>query len=235
LEQPTSRGLGQTDDVVREARDILSAFEASLPTHWDGRQAILELKDADYQWRQMEWIGWFFEFRACEALRERFGNHPGPTYGKTRFDFQLGNVWDFKAHSAGGSSWTIINDQEAVDFCIRDHGGLGVALAIGTAQYDDARGTFKAWHDTLKGGLSAFERERVGRGAPSRRRKTAFDLRRYLFLWLTRNLIDRGLTRGWIDEFQRDMRNAGGSPRRPKYKIDLDAIPTDAIMIDRSM
>ena len=227
--------MGQRDQVAREAEDILAAFEARIPSHWDGRRAILELKDADYQWRQMEWIGWFFEFRANEALRARFGHHPGPSYGNTRFDFRLGNVWDFKAHPAGGSSWTIVNDQEAVDLCISDHGGLGVALAIGTAQYDDVRGTFKAWHDALKGDTSDYERERVRRGAPSRRRKTAFDLRRYLFLWFTRNLIEQGPRRGWIDEFQTGMRNADGSPRRPKYQIDLDAVPADAIVIDRSL
>jgi hypothetical protein len=231
----TGSTLGQRDEVGREAEEILATLEARVPRHWDGREAILELQRADYQWRQMEWIGWFFEFRANMALRARFGNHPGPTYGNTRFDFRLRNVWDFKAHPIDNSSWTIINDQEAVDHCIRDHSGLGAVLAIGSAQYDDVRGTFKAWHDRLKGRISDYERERIQEGRPSRRRKTAFDLSRYLFVWLTGGVIQQGLSRGWIDEFQTGMRNADGSPRRAKYQMDLDAVPPDAIVINRNL
>ena len=31
--------------------------------------------------------------------------------------------------------------------------------------------------------------------------------------------------RYWIGKFQEGMRNADGSPRRPKYEINVEAIP----------
>lgn len=32
-----------------------------MPAVWNGRKAILEMRDADYpHWKQMEWIGFLF-------------------------------------------------------------------------------------------------------------------------------------------------------------------------------
>ncbi len=33
---------------------------ADLPTDWDGRIRILEMKAANFNWRQMEWVGILF-------------------------------------------------------------------------------------------------------------------------------------------------------------------------------
>ncbi len=35
---------------------------SDLPISWDGRSCVLELKEADYNWRQMEWWEFYFEF-----------------------------------------------------------------------------------------------------------------------------------------------------------------------------
>ena len=38
---------------------IAKLLLADLPTEWDGKQSILELKNANFNWRQMEWWGFF--------------------------------------------------------------------------------------------------------------------------------------------------------------------------------
>lgn len=53
-----------TDRIQDEGKRIKACLEADLPTKWEGKSAILELKSADYMWRQMEWIGWYLEYKA---------------------------------------------------------------------------------------------------------------------------------------------------------------------------
>src|SRR5690348_15858573 len=109
----------------------------------------------------MEWIGWYNEFKAKQLALALIGGRDGPRYGNTGFDLRLNYVWDFKVHPSGGRPWTILNDQEAIDLCINDGGAAGFVVTLGTAEYDDGIGTFKRWHDALKGELSRYERERV--------------------------------------------------------------------------
>ena len=41
-------------DVITEANEILKLLASTLPKKVDGREAILELKHIDYQWRQTD-------------------------------------------------------------------------------------------------------------------------------------------------------------------------------------
>ena len=45
----------------------------------DGKKCIQTLKKANYQWRQMEWIGWFIEYKIKELLFEYLGESDGPS------------------------------------------------------------------------------------------------------------------------------------------------------------
>ncbi|MHA1868470.1 MAG: hypothetical protein ACTSXD_10545 [Candidatus Heimdallarchaeaceae archaeon] len=96
-------------------------------------------------------------------------------------------------------------------------------IVEGEAIFDNTE-EFKAWHDNLKGKISKYEIERKKRGAPSRRRKTKFYIKEFNFLWLNDNLLSQGQSNGWIRYFQKGMRNADGSPRRPKYMIDCSNV-----------
>ncbi len=50
-----------------------------IPKKWDGRSSILEMKKADYpHWRQMEWIGFYFQF-LCEKDLSGLMEIPGPS------------------------------------------------------------------------------------------------------------------------------------------------------------
>ncbi len=212
-----------------EAIAIVRVLTTHVSTHWDGKICISEMYSVDYQWRQMGWIGWWFEWKASTVLREQLGGTAGPTYGNTTFDYQRNYVWDFKAHVSNSSSGTqiVLNDSEAIDLCIAEHGGVGFIIAEGNADYNDDNAIFKRWHDTLKGSVSTYEQQRVARGAKSRRRKVAFALTRYLPLFLTADLVAQGRRDGWLGYFQEGMRNADGSPRRPKYKLNLKKVLPD--------
>jgi len=196
----------------------------SIPTTWDGRKSILEMKESGYpQWKQMEWIGFYFQF-LCEKYLLGIMEIPGPTYGNVTFDAFKDIPWDFKVHAMNTSSHQIIvNDSEAIANGIKDYGAVGLTLAIGEVVYNDENRTFQKWHEELKGGKSDYEIERIQRGAWSRLRKVSFDLKQISFIAIT----DQTLVK--CGSFQKGFRNSNGSSRREKVLIDLEKIDEELI------
>lgn len=186
---------------------------------WDGRESIWQMKNEGYgQWRQMEWIGFYFQF-LCEKYLSGFMEMPGPKYGNVRFDGFKDIPWDFKAHAMNTSSHQIIvNDSEAIANGIKDYGAVGLILAIGKVLYNDEDRTFQKWHEALKGGLSEYSKKRIKRGAWSRLRKVSFELKQISFIRITDDTLIK------CGSFQEDFRNADGSPRRAKVLLDLEKI-----------
>ena len=85
-------------------------------------------------------------------------------------------------------------------------------------------GSFKAWHDSLKGGRSGYETARIARGAPSWRRKASFAVEHLLVIEF-RSLaeIEAGVRAGWLSRnMQQGQRNADGSDRRAKYGVHVE-------------
>lgn len=208
------------EDFVR----TVSLRLRSLPTHWRGKRAILEMQRAgSSQWRQMEWIGFYFQF-LCERHLRSVVQIPGPRYGSATFDGFKVIPWDFKAHAINTTSQSIIvNDSTAIAQAIRKYGAVGVILASGEVDYNDRRRSFQRWHESLKGGPSAYVRARIRRGAWSRLRKTAFNLKEITFV----KISDKTLIR--CGSFQSDFRNSDGRPRRPKVLLDLEKLTSDEI------
>lgn len=203
---------------------------AKLPPRVDGRQAILEMRHGGSRhWRQMEWMGFYLEYFVETRVARDLGLVNGPTFGNTKFDYRLRRVWDLKTHPRGVTT-APMNDCEAIHRCIKQFGGVGFLIAEVDPEYDEA-GTFKAWHDELKGGRSRYEEDRIARRAPSRRRKVAFQPVAVTAVFLSsRDDIDQGIEAGWLSEFQRNMRNSDGSPRRAKYAITPSKVPASAIV-----
>jgi len=201
--------------IAKRIADHLS----TIPKHWDGKQAILRMQQEGFpHWRQMEWIGFYFQFLCYEYL-SGIVQIPGPRYGKVEFDGFLVIPWDFKAHAINTSSHQIIvNDSEAISKGIRDHGSVGVILALGKVEYNDENRSFQQWHNALKGGPSIYERERIRRGAWSRLRKVSFDLQQISFIQITDDTLIK------CGSFQEDFRNSNGKPRRPKVLLDLEKL-----------
>lgn len=202
---------------METARHLGAALQQGLPKRWDGRRAILAMRQAGCrQWKQMEWIGFYFQF-LCEKVLADAMTIPGPRYGNAAFDGLREVPWDFKAHAINTSAHQIIvNDSEAIARAIREYGGVGLILALGQVEYNDENRTFQAWHEHQKGGPSAYSQQRIKRGAWSRLRKVSFELRQVSFLRAT----DETLVK--CGSFQTGFRNADGSPRRAKLLIDLE-------------
>ena len=191
----------------------------SLPSYWDGKQCILELKTAEYQWKQMEWIGWWFEHKAREILAP-LGATRGPKFGNMVFDCWIDRPWDFKTHpiKPGKSDFAYLNDEEAVNDCLNQHGFLGLLIAVGDADYDTS-GAFKAWHDKLKGKPSAYVQQGLTIGRASRKRKHGFNLREVVWLeFKTLTELKSAIQSGWLKPgMQTGQQNSNGAPRRAKY------------------
>ncbi len=216
-----------TGSIKEESHLIRKVLKTKIPKMWDGRNCIIELKEANYNWRQMEWIGWYFEDKARSVLINTIGGEVGPIYGNTSFDYKKHYVWDFKTHPVNSSShpWAIMNDCEAIQSCIQENRGMGFIIALGKAIYNDDNQSFKLWHDALKGGKSKYEQERIKRGAPSRKRKTSFELNNYLVLFFQNmDQIEKAINDKWMGYAQKGWRNADGSLRRAKYKINIYAV-----------
>jgi hypothetical protein len=213
-----------------EANKIATVIQNHFSATVYGKNAILEMKRCGMNWRQMEWPGWYFEEFGFKFLQSSIGGKIGPRYGNTTFDYQNHFVWDLKLHSLNGGNMLVLNDWEAVREVFLDHNGVGFIIGIAKMEYD-ITGEFKRWHDNLKGGVTDYEIKRINRGAPARRRKTAFTLTKLILIFFTDLFyIEKGKKEGWIREFQRGMRNSNGSARRPKVAIDLDSIPSEIII-----
>ncbi len=201
----------------------LEKLLAKMPAMWDGRKAILEMRDAGYaHWKQMEWIGFYFQF-LCDTKLTSVLEIPGPKYGRVEFDGFSEIPWDFKAHpdkNATGqeNKSVIVNDRLAIVAAIKQFGGAGLILAIGDAVYNDQDRSFQIWHQELKGGLSNYEKERILRKAPSRLRKTSFKLKEIRLI-----LLDDKAVQG-LGSFQEGFRNSDGSPRNAKVLLGLDEV-----------
>ncbi len=211
------------EDFLGIAKEISKKIK-NIPILWDGRGAILEMKEADFpHWRQMEWIGWYFQF-LCEKILKDSVKIPGTKYGNVSFDGFKEISWDFKAHAINTSSHQIIvNDSEATASAIKEFGCVGLILALGKVKYNDDKRTFQKWHEVLKGGKSQYEIERIKRGAWSRLRKVEFKLEQICFVKIDDDVLVK------CGSFQRDFRNADGTPRREKVLLDLEKLDEEII------
>jgi len=219
--------------VENEAEKILNILKKTFPTRIDGREAILELKEADYNWKQMEWQGWYFECKSFNALKEEIGGGVGPTFDSTEFDYEHNYVWDLKAHSTTTPSGNerrdmYLNDKTSIEDCIRTNQGIGFIVARGDPDYDDDERSFYHWHQELKGGKSDYVKRREERDAPSRERKRAFHLNRISAYFISSiDALREGEDDGWIRP-RSQGRNADGSERPKKYALYPDKVP-DAV------
>jgi len=211
------------DEFLKLAKEISEGFK-NIPFVWDGRQSILEMKESSFpHWKQMEWIGWYFQF-LCEKFLKDVLKIPGPKINNVTFDGFKVIPWDFKAHAINTSSHQIIvNDSEATTVAIKNYGCVGLILALGKVKYNDDERTFQRWHEELKGGKSNYEIERIKRGAWSRLRKVEFNLQQIAFIKIDDDVLRK------CGSFQRNFRNANGTPRREKVLLDLEKLDEEII------
>lgn len=210
-------------------KDILSAKSllSTLPVIWDGKESVLELKEANFNWRQMEWLGFYFEHLCYERLEDSF-EIPGDRYGTARtacFDLKGSINWDLKAKAIKSDDHrSILNDTEAMNWSIKEYGAHGLIIALCDVEYNDDDRTFQKWHQELKGGKSKYEINREQRTTISRYRKTSAELQEVLFLVVNFKNIS-------FLEIHHQGRNSNGKPRPPKYMLNYDTVKK--FLVDR--
>ena len=204
----------------REMDTIYRKLKQGLPSVWDGKDSILYMKNNGCNhWRQMEWPGFYFQFM-CETILggDGYFDIPGPKYGNVEFDGFRVIPWDFKAHSidpAKGDDGKIPTNGYNESLCaIDEYGCVGFIIITGECDYDTDQ-SFKLWHDELKGGISNYERERIQRAAPSRRRKVNFTPQELIFVFVDNDNISS------CGKFQANFRNSNGVARNAKILLDL--------------
>jgi len=196
----------------------------NVPVNWDGKTAILEMKnEGNRQWRQMEWIGFYFQF-LCEKYFGNLFKFQFPRYGNASFDGFYKLPFDFKSHAINTSSHKIpVNDREAIECGIRDYGSVGLIVAVGDVIYNDEDRSFQKWHEELKGKPSNYVLENRRRGAWSRLRKFNFTLKEISIIEITDKTLEN------CGSFQTGFRNSDGSPRREKVLINLEKLNNELI------
>jgi hypothetical protein len=213
------------DDDVKVAKEFLQ----DLHTHWDGKTSVLEMKDADYNWRQMEWWGFYFELLCQRKLGGEF-SIPGDKYGTaatSHFDLKRSINWDLKAKAIKSDDHrSILNDTVAMDWSIQQYGFHGLIIAMCDVEYNDVDRSFQTWHTTLKEGKSKYETEREKRTSVSRYRKTKADLQEILFLVVNPENIS-------LLSIHHQGRNSNGKPRPPKYMLDYDEESISKFLVDK--
>ncbi len=134
---------------------IAKLLLTDLPTEWDGKQSILELKNANFNWRQMEWWGFYFEYLCHLRLSQCF-SFPGDQYRKSKtdcFDMKRTINWDLKAKVIKSDDHrSILNDTYGIDQSIQKYGSHGPIIALCDVDYNDEDRSFQQWHEQLKGG-----------------------------------------------------------------------------------
>lgn len=199
--------------------DIKKAKEAlkGIPVVWEGKSCVLELKKADYNWRQMEWWAFYFEYLCRTKLSADF-KIPGEKFGTVTFDAKRTINWDFKAKAIKSDDHrAILNDKSAMLQSIEKYGSHGIMIAMCDVEYNDVNRTFQKWHSQLKGGLSKYEKKRVARTSVSRYRKTKAELQEILFLCINSKNIE-------LLDTMRQGRNSNGKSRPEKFMLDFEKI-----------
>ena len=186
--------------------NVFNAIMRNMPVIWDGKEAILFMKMNDCSnWKQMEWPGWYFQFMCEKILKKECSfKIPGPSYGKVKFDGLKIFPWDFKTHTLNTANGSKVptNGYKEVSHAINDYGRIGFIIACGNAQFDDECKSFKNWHDGLKEKVSEYEKQRIDRGAPSRRRKVLFSLENVKFIILNKTILIMSYRIWWINKNQ---------------------------------
>ena len=191
---------------------------SNLPVLWEGKACVLELKVANYNWRQMEWWAFYFEFKAKQCLSKVCGI-PGGKINRVEFDLKTQINWDLKARAIKTDSRRVIlNDKFAMEQSIKENGYHGEIITLCDVEYNDVNRSFQKWHTELKGGLSDYEKRRRARSNSfSRYRKTSAELVEIIYIVFEPEDLPK------LDVMNQG-RNSNGKPRPPKYSLNLERI-----------
>lgn len=197
-----------------EASALIAVLADAITGYWDGRTCVETMRSSEYRnWRQTEWVGWYFEYLGVPALVDAFGGGPRKVLN-TSFDYSLRSTWDLKAHGTGKERGAILNDLDAIDACLLEGTGLGFIVLTGDSDFTDSA-SFDTWHREQRGASERHERSRALKSGFTPRRLDAFHL-------ADADALDAAKASGEYTTWQ-PGRQQSGAPRKPKLKINFGA------------
>lgn len=201
---------------------LINELKAEMPSQIVGKDCVEFLKENDYNWKQMEWSGWWFDFIAKKCLKNITGNCDEPRYGNTTFDGMIDGIdVDFKTHAThnhrGVTNHVVqCNDWEATGESLKKNGKMYYIVLDIDYDYDND-GSFKRWHDYMKGIITkyCFTTKRI-----SRMRKKSGEIKAIKVYEIDENTFNnknvcKKLTQG---------RNSNGAPRGFKMGLNTKNI-----------
>ena len=203
--------------------EVLKQRLETIPKFWDGKKSILELKENNFQWRQIEWIGFWFEYWCKNNLSDIMEIPYHNKIKNVTFDAFWKFPWDFKTHAINNGRYVIVNACSAIEHAISEFGYFGLVIVKGTAKYDNEERSFRNWHRDLKGGKTSYVQKREERGGYSRTRKTSFEIKEIIGRRFDAESISR------FHRFQKGFREPDGSVRKEKFMIDPKDIDSEII------
>lgn len=216
LEEPVPATISKITNVLSNMEKI-----------WDGVESGKEMLSAgDKNWQQIEWIGWFFEFWAKQNLNKYFDIHNNiSSSDRSLFDAHNIFPWDFKTHvkyNAEGApnKETPLNDKEAIDNALTKYGKIGIIIVEGEAEFGEK---YESWRMEAKGKPSKTQLRNKEEGRKSRKRKDSFKIDAANLYIINQEDMKALIDKKIVTIFKQG-RQADGTPRKPKYKIDASRV-----------
>ena len=197
----------------------------------DGKDAIQEMKADDFPgWQEVEWAGYHIKYLVQKTCEEKLANQI-QSYDQGKRHLVKGNyVWDARFNSHDKTD-VILGDVDEYTEIIKKHGGIGV-LVVDAAATPDTQENFRRWQEEQKGRTSDYSIRRELEGRPARERKSAYMIRKIFAYFFTLANLQDGVRHGWADDvFQQSMRNANGSSRHSKFRLRINQIPSEYLLL----
>jgi hypothetical protein len=201
--------------------EILKTELIKFPKILEGKKCVLELKEADYKWRELDWVGFYFQYKVRKLLADKFFA-PGDKYSNIPFDLRGEINWETRVSTINNNSkskesdkYVILNEEPAILKSIQTYSAHGEIIARCIAEWDDEKRSFQNWKSELHGGKTEYEIKRDKDNGRSYKRKVRVELKQIALIIIQNdNLKSLNLAQ--------QTRNANGERRNPKYTIDLN-------------
>lgn len=87
--------------------ELIKSDLLKMPILWEGKACVLELKEANYNWKQMEWWAFYFEHKFQSIFKLTF-QFPGEKFDRVNFDLKGEINWDLKAKAIKSDDHKVI-------------------------------------------------------------------------------------------------------------------------------
>ncbi|NLT48612.1 MAG: hypothetical protein GXX92_09390 [Clostridiales bacterium] len=217
-------GVKSVSNELTKMLDSADVFCKSLHLYWLGTDAYREMYDAQYRnWKQAEWIGFYFEFLFENFLDENpkyntvfYRDFPGKGKKKGEIDLDvyipgLDMFGDLKSHNRVNAKGIITNDYNTLSNVLKRSldESIYFIIACGDATKDKDYGHVTSrFYSNLKGCKHLSYADRM---------KYSFSLKEYLVLDLNKD------NHKYAKVFKQG-KNSNGNPRAPKLLFPEKAL-----------